>query len=686
MKLSVMVAVRAFVRLVRRPATVFSVAAFLSAAGALFADGLFAAEGTSVSAPSIWALSVAGVLPLLVSLLTMRLWSDDGVAERPECDLVVPVPERVFAAGRFMAAYLAVLLAVALSLAVPLAVLPGCSQTLSSQLRLTRFVPAFVALAVFALPLAAIGSMAGVLFRNAMSALVASVAVTYAVPFVAYRALVSWSPEARMKFAEAPVMSQIADAADGFLSVGSVAAALALAVFALFAASKAFAMRRMVGDGNVVLKLSSLAAVFSALLSAVLALVLAVRLDFNVEWPGAVRTASFSARTREILSGIAHPVRISACMSRDSAGFLPVARLLRHVEQESRSLAGAGVACEFVDPRWDPNAADRLVRFGAGENMIVFSSGRRRIVVSAKDFDESVCASAVQRLSMPARSEKVLFTSGHGEPSIDDYGPAGLGDAARALRQDGYRVGTHFSVTSSLPKDCSVLAVVGARTPFSISELRDIGMFIANGGRLLVADSGDSEAGVRAILDRIGIASAGAVAASAGTTDGSNVVVSDYGDHAVSVPLQGSAVVFSNGARRYSVPAPPVASPDGFSVAPLCFSGESVFAVAVEKGSTLRSDLAIRPARLVVIGDSFFFRNATLYSRGNANRELFLNSVAWLAGLDVSGAAGTAGDVLSVGMDRIARIRFLAYSSGVVPLVVAFVVGLAVRRRRRRRK
>jgi hypothetical protein len=219
--------------------------------------------------------------------------------------------------------------------------------------------------------------------------------------------------------------------------VGFVAAALALTVFALFAASKAFAMRRMVGDGNVVLKLSSFAAVFSALLSAVLALMLAMRLDFNIEWPGAVRTASFSARTREILSGIAHPVRVSACMSRDSVGFLPVARLLRHVELESRSLAGAGVSCEFIDPRWDPNAADRLVRLGASENMIVFSSGRRRIVVSAKDFDERACASAVQRLSMPARSEKVLFTSGHGEPSIDDYGPTGLGDAARALRQDG---------------------------------------------------------------------------------------------------------------------------------------------------------------------------------------------------------------------------------------------------------
>lgn len=686
MKLSAIVAVRAFVRLARQSTTAFAVAAFLAAAGALFADGLFDAEGTPVSAPSVWALAVAAVLPLLASLLTMRLWSEDGVAERTECDLVVPVPERVFAVGRFMAAYFAVLLSVALALVVPLAVLPACSQTLSSQLRLVRFAPAFAALAVFALPLTAIGSMAGVLFRNAMSAAVASVAVTYALPFAAYRALVSWCPQARMKFAESPVMAQIADAADGFLSFGAVAAALALTVFALFAASKAFAMRRVAGDGRIVLKLSSFAAVLSALLSAVLASMLATRLDFMVEWPGAVRTASFSARTREILSGIANPVRISACMSRDSAEFLPVARLLRHVEAESRSLAGAGITCEFVDPRWDPNAAARLARHGAGENMIVFSSGRRRIAVTAKAFDESACASAVQRLSMPARSEKVLFTSGHGEPSIDDYGPAGLGDAARALRQDGYRVGTHFSLTSSVPQDCSVLAVVGARTPFSMSELRDVGMFVANGGRLLVADSADPSAGVRIMLDRIGISSAGGSEFPAGTTDGSDIVVSDFGDHAVSVPLQGSAVVFANGSRRYSVPSPSVASPSGFTVSPLCASGESAFAVAAEKGSSLRSDLAIRPTRLVVIGDPSFFRNATLHSRANANRDLFLNSVAWLAGLDVSGAAGTAGDVLSVRMDRAARVRFLAYSSGVVPFAVALVACLAVRRRRRGRR
>ena len=115
MKQSIVVAMWALRRLARQATTLFAVMAFLAAVGALFANGLFAAEGTAVSAPSIWALSVANVLPLLAALLTMRLWSDDGIAERMESDLVVPVPERVFSIGRFAAAYLAMMVAVTVS-------------------------------------------------------------------------------------------------------------------------------------------------------------------------------------------------------------------------------------------------------------------------------------------------------------------------------------------------------------------------------------------------------------------------------------------------------------------------------------------------------------------------------------------------------------------------------------------
>lgn len=684
MKLSFVVAIRAFSRLSRQMTTAFGVIVFLSVAGALFSDKLFAAEGTAVSIPSIWAISMVGVLPILVSLFTMRLWSDDGMRERTESDLVVPVPERVFAIGRFLAAYLAVVSVISLSLAVPLIMLPNFSDASPNELKFVRFIPAYAVLAVLAMPLTAIGSMFGTFFRSAISSAVATGIATCAIPVAVYRAVFSWSPSARMTFSEAPVIAQVANAADGFISFGFIVIAFAVTLFALFASSKAFAMRRIAGGGRILLKVSSVAAILSALLSAALLSILAARVDFMLEWPGAARTASISARTRDILSSITHPVRISVLMSRDSGWFLPVSRLLRLMESASRSLAGAGISCDFVDPRWDPNAASRIVRMGANEDSIVFSSGRRRITLPAKDFDESVCASAIQRLSMPAISETVLFTSGHGEPSVDDFGPSGLGDAARALRQDGYRVGTHFSLTSAIPQECSVLVVVGARMPFSVAELRDIGIFVSQGGRLLVADSADPESGVKPILDRLGFAADSSSFVSPSTTDGSDTVVSEFGDHAVSSPLEGSAVIFASGSKRFLLPQSGGVNLHGYSFTPLCVANNTAFAVAAEKGSMLKSDLAIRPARLVVIGDSTFFINRTLVSRANANKDFFLNAVAWLAGLDMSGAAGSADNVLSIRMDRCSRIRFLICSSAILPAVFAFAALPWILRRKRR--
>lgn len=678
------VAVRAFGRLAGQTTSVFAIVVFLSVASALFANGLFSAEGTAVSPSSVWALAVANVLPLLTSLLTMRLWSEDGFSDRAEIDLVAPVPERAFAIGRFLAAFAAVAVSVTLSLAVPILLLPRCAPALAPELTVVRFMPAWTVLLIFAVPLAAIGSLIGVSLRRAAASAVASAALTYALPYAVYRALLAWSPSARMKFAESPVLTPIVDAADGFVSVGMVVVAFAFAAFSIYATSKMFALRRFVGGGRFTLKISSLLAIGSALLASLLLSALALHVDAVMEWPGASRTAAFSARTREILSGAAQKVRVTACLRRDSTAFLPTARLLRALASESRAVVGAEVVCEFVDPRWDPNAAARLVRMGAGEGTIVFSAGRRRIFVPVKDLDESVCASAIQRLSMPAKSEMVLFTAGHGEPAIDDFGPSGLGNAVRALRQDGYRVDTFHSLTSPIPAECSVVAVVGARMPFSAAELRELELFLAQGGRILAATSLTPGTGVVPLLERHGIGAV-SVAGTTQTTDGTDIVVTDFGDHAVSRPLEGAAVVFAPDAVRFRLPSATEERSDGFSLVPLCGGGDVAFAVAVEKGSALKSDLAIRPARMVVIGDPSFFRNGALASRANANRDFFLNAVAWLAGLDVSGSVGIAGNVLSARMDRSRRIGFLALSVGGVPSLIAAIGLFIVIRKRRRR-
>lgn len=676
MKPILVVAGRTFGRLIGQSTTVVAGLTFLAATGAFFTRALLAAEGQSVSVQSLWAVAAVRALPILASLLTMRLWDSDGGADGTELDLVAPVPERAFAFGRLLGAYAVAVIAVSVSLIPPLFLLPRCVPSLSAELTLFGFAPALLSLFTAALPMVAIGSLAGAVFRRAAPAAVASFAVTCALPYAAYRAAIEWCPAARMGFAEPPLEAIVADASDGCLSLCAMSIAVALTFLAAFVTSKAFAMRRLVGDGNVALKTSSMLSMASAALAVALFSVLVCRIDLKVGTPSTLRTSAFSARTREILSDVAREVRMTAFIRRSSPEFLPVARLMRAIAAESRTVAGAGVSCEFVDPRWDPIAAGNAVKAGLSEGSVVFSSGRRRITVPAKEFDEGACASAIQRLAMPAQSERIAFTAGHGETSIEDFSPNGASTAARALRQEGYRVETLFFATSSIPADCSALVISDARTPLSAAERSRIEMFIAQGGHLFATVSPDGDVGINGLAEAYGIAPRrhgdGTL-----TTDGSNVVISEFGDHTVSRPLHGAAVILAPGSASLSVAPTAAAKGSGFSFTPLCLSNGRTFAMAAEKGASLKSDLAIRPARIVAVGDTSFLRNGSLAVRANANRDLFLNSIAWLAGRDVSGSAGAAGNVISVGVDRGRRILFALSASCGIPIGAA-IIGLLI--------
>ena len=304
MKTALLVATRALGRLAGQSTTGFAVGAFLAALGALFAAGLFAAEGKTVSVSSVWAIAAANALPLLTSLLTMRLWSDDGNPGRTEIDLVAPVPERAFAFGRFLAAYAATVLTLLVSLAAPVFVLPHCAPALAADVSVLRLLPSFVALSLWAIPLVAFGSLTGVFFRRAAPAAVTSFALTCAVPYAAYQALLAWSPAMRMMFAEPPLEALIADAADGRFSAGAVASIFAFACFAVFTTSKIFALRRLAGGGRFALKVSSAVAIACALLATTLFSLLAQRLDFSVEWAGVVLGTHARNPLRHVAGGV----------------------------------------------------------------------------------------------------------------------------------------------------------------------------------------------------------------------------------------------------------------------------------------------------------------------------------------------------------------------------------------------
>lgn len=169
------------------------------------------------------------------------------------------------------------------------------------------------------------------------------------------------------------------------------------------------------------------------------------------------------------------------------------------------------------------------------------------------------------------------------------------------------------------------------------------------------------------------------------TLSGSDVVVSDLSDHPIAAPLRGSRIVLERPAAfEPSAAAAAGRGVDRIGFSPLASVGQEVVAAAVERGSMAGGDLAVRPTRIVAIGDATFALNGSLSSRANANLDFLLNSVAYLAGAEVSAAGGAEAGVLVSGLDRAARVRFAAFVAGVAPAAAFLALAGVVLRRRLR--
>ena len=98
----------------------------------------------------------------------------------------------------------------------------------------------------------------------------------------------------------------------------------------------------------------------------------------------------------------------------------------------------------------------------------------------------------------------------------------------------------------------------------------------------------------------------------------------------------------------------------------------------------LLKNLLLAEDHAAAIGDAGFAVNGQLVARANANRDFFLNCVAYLSGTDASVASGAEAGTLVVGMDRDARRRFAVLTVAIVPSAVFMALALVAFRRRRR--
>ncbi len=453
------------------------------------------------------------------------------------------------------------------------------------------------------------------------------------------------------------------------------------------------------------LKATSLLAV---LLGAVFCfLVITIGFWFNIAWEipvGGVRVVS--ERTRDILAETQGRIRITCYMDRRSAAARPLTRLLRGLAAAARSVAGAEIDLEYVDPRWDMTLAAQLAGRGVPENSLEFEYQRRKIVIPLDEFlagdgaggfrGERICASAIARLALPQRESKIYWTQGHGEARFDDYDEfRGFSDIAHDLKRDGFRVeALTLAGLREIPSDGSVLVMAGARRELTEAELRVVERYLDRGGSLLYLAAPGSASGCEKLLKSWGIEITDYVAVSDRTLTGNDMIVSAFSDHPVTRNLKNSSVVFGLAAclkvtdmsgaessvdltrskklvqsdKRAWGELHPEIFPRRFDPS-VDLAGPVTVAAVAERGGAVSRDVAYKPTRICVFGDVDFVMNRALASRSHANRDLFLNAVGWLAGISEGGSSSIGGDAtLTTGFDRDAWIVAMVWSVLAVPL------------------
>ena len=667
--------------------TAFATVAFLAVAAVRFAFGIEAAEGSRIFVAEAWACSVAPLLPVLAALYAMDTWSEERRSGRVEMLLSVAVRERDFVLGKFFGVWFMLLSATALSLVGTIASLVAFAPDALDWARTIDFLPSlFILSAQSALWCAATVMLSAMFVRGAIAAC-ASVALTVALPRGVWAALRLWAGEGGDSFGEMPLDAHVADFASGVISTGVVVLYFTLVCAALFAASKSVLMLRFGGKGGRRGRFSCMVAIALAIACAVSTSMLAFRLDATLDIPIGGET-TFSPQMRHILSESSGTVTATCFLPRSAGEFRRVSQFLRMLKRQADSAGGLKISLKFVDPRWNIGAAGRLVRMGVPENSVVFEKGGRFAVLTQEEgLGDHFVASAIRRIAMPPQRRDVYWTTGHGETSFSAYGNWGMSDIARELAREGYRNSAlDLTGDKSIPPDCALIIVAGAKNDFSRIELGRIDAYLRAGGRLLVMIGQPGEGGVASLLPSWGIRTVALPLTGAKTLSGTDAIVSDFADHEITASLAGSRIVLEKPlVFTKSAAAESGAGADRIEFTPVAMAGQSAVVAAVERGGGAGRDLALRPTRLVVVGDPAFVVNGQLAERANANRDFFMNIVAYLSGSDQSGADGREPGVFYTGMDREAKLRFLAFSSAVVPLAVLLVMLFVVARRRHRK-
>jgi ABC-type uncharacterized transport system involved in gliding motility auxiliary subunit len=385
---------------------------------------------------------------------------------------------------------------------------------------------------------------------------------------------------------------------------------------------------------------------------------------------------SLSDKTKKVLQGLNKDIDFIVFMAPGQQRDLyqPTNELLQRYGSASRH-----VHVKFLDLEKNPLEAQALSQqYGVTTQGVVVASGKDKRVISSADLadidsasgepritgykGEQLFTSAILQLS-EGRKPKILFTTGHGEHSLDDQGNGGLALAQQVLGRDNFDLSEWASLgQKAVPAGTDLLVIAGPTGSFVQPELDAFSAYLNNGGRMLVlldptlapagAGGGLVKTNLEGWLARYGIKAGQDIVIDPQLSPSSVspviFYIKSYGEHPITKAFAGSGapVIVSLARSMGTGSAPGIkvvdllrTSPKGWGETDLTHTGEqsSTFgpgdvagpvSVGAEAESTVTAP-GKRPMRLVAFGDSDFATNWLLETDPN-NALLLANTLNWL--------------------------------------------------------
>lgn len=380
----------------------------------------------------------------------------------------------------------------------------------------------------------------------------------------------------------------------------------------------------------------------------------------------AQRVHSLSEQSLKLLQGLREPVRVTAFYERDRPERAKLEELFvqyqkhspqielriysptTHVEEAQRFDVADDGPRVFVETRWEKASERRVSRYA----------------VDLQDWrHEEAFTNALMKTLQPERPRIYLLT-GHGEVEGGDKSPVGYQQSVSALIDEGYDVlELNLIQRKQIPDDAKAVLIVAPAQSFLPPEVALLSDYLKRGGRAAFFLEPNVEAGLSSLLGMYGVQLNDDVVIDLspfGSMFGGGpdtAIAVDYAKHAITEKFKGAATVFPR-ARSLSINPGTRAT-----VVPLVWTGERAWgetqmmegselewnegevrgpvtlALGIEQGFDVsgaqtepRTDSKDVLLRMLVVGDASFASNQ--YLSMSANRNLFLNSVAWLSDQD----------------------------------------------------